>query len=168
MPELTGSSEILKGIEAVPQLDGYVTTTPKSTANIIFTSDEGDPVLASWQYGLGRTVAWTPDVQGIWTHGWMSWAESPRFWKNIMSWIIQQDMSKGYIIETEARGQEGLITVKAEDDAFMTASEIKGTLVDPDGNEQEINLLPGAPGEYKGFFSNLKSGVYVGYYTLWE
>jgi len=161
VPELAGFSEILKGIGAIPKLDGYVTTTPKSTANVILKSDEDDPVLASWQYGLGRTVAWTPDVQGIWTHDWMSWTESSKFWNNIMSWIIQQDLSKDYIIETGTKGQDGFITIKAQDDAFMTASMIKGTLVDPDGNKQEISLMPSAPGEYTGLFGNLKSGIYV-------
>ena len=39
MPSLAGYSDILKGIDAVPGLDGYVATTPKRTANIIFESD---------------------------------------------------------------------------------------------------------------------------------
>jgi len=161
IPKLAGSSDILKGIDAVPKLDGYVTTTPKQTANVVFASDEDDPVLACWQYGLGRTVAWTPDVQGIWTYDWMSWGDSPKFWKNVVSWIIQQNMSKGYTIETRIEGQDGIITVKAEDTSFMTASEISGTLIGPDGTKQEIKLLPGAPGEYTGTFRNLESGVYI-------
>jgi len=160
-PKLTGSSDILKGIDAVPKLDGYVTTTPKQTANVIFSSDEDDPILACWQYGLGRSVAWTPDVQGIWTYDWMSWGDSPKFWKNVVSWLVQQNMSKGYTIETSIEGQDGIITVKAEDTAFMTASDISGTLIGPDGTKQEIKLLPGAPGEYTGTFRNLESGVYI-------
>ncbi|HHW49001.1 MAG TPA: VWA domain-containing protein [Clostridiaceae bacterium] len=160
-PRLTGSFEILKGIDAVPNLDGYVTTTPKQTANVVFASDEDDPILACWQYGLGRSVAWTPDVQGIWTYDWMNWSGSSKFWKNVVSWIIQQNMSKGYTIETSIEGQDGIITVKTEDDAFMTASEVTGTLIGPDGTKQEIKLLPGAPGEYTGTFRNLLSGVYI-------
>lgn len=166
IPKLAGSSDILKGIDAVPQLDGYVTTTAKQTANIIFESDEKDPILASWQYGLGRTVAWTPDAQGIWTYDWMNWKDSSKFWKNTVSWLIQQNMSKGYTVESNIEGEEGVITVQAEDDAFMTASDIKGTLVGPDGIKQDIKLLPGAPGEYKGSFTGLKSGVYIADITL--
>jgi len=165
-PKLSGSSDIFKSIDAVPKLDGYVTTTAKKTANIILESDEEDPVLASWQYGLGRTVAWTSDVQGIWTYDWMNWKDSSKFWKNIVSWLIQQNMSKGYTVESDIEGQEGFIIVKAEDDAFMTASDVKGTLIDPDGIKKEITLLPGAPGEYKGSFTDLKSGVYIADITL--
>jgi Mg-chelatase subunit ChlD len=165
-PKLAGASEILKGIEEVPQLDGYVTTTAKKTANVVFVSDEEDPILACWQYGLGRTAAWTPDAQGIWTYDWMNWEDSPKFWKNVMSWLIQQNMSKGYTVESGNEGQNGFITVKAEDDAFMTANDVKGTLIGPDGIKQEIKLLPGAPGEYKGFFAGLKSGIYIADITL--
>ena len=165
-PKPAGSSDILKGIDSVPQLDGYVTTTAKQTANIILESDEEDPILASWQYGLGRTVAWTPDVQGIWTYDWMNWKETSKFWKNAVSWLVQQNMSKGYSVKSDIEGQDGIITVQAEDDAFMTASDIQGTLVSPDGSKQEIKLLPGAPGEYTGSFTDLKSGVYIADITL--
>lgn len=166
IPRAAGYSDILKGIDAVPQLDGYVATTAKQTANVILESDEKDPVLASWQYGLGRTIAWTPDAQGIWTYDWMNWEDSGIFWKNTVSWLVQQDMSKGYTVESGIEGREGFITVKAEDDAFMMATDVKGTLVGPDGGKQEIELLPGAPGEYRGSLSNLKSGVYIADITL--
>jgi Mg-chelatase subunit ChlD len=166
IPRQSDSSDILKGIDAVPQLDGYVTTTAKQTANIIFESDEKDPVMASWQYGLGRTVAWTPDTQGIWTYNWMNWKNASLFWENTVSWLIQQNMSKGYSVKSEIVGQDGIITVQAQDDAFMTASEVNGTLVGPDGVQQEIKLLPGAPGEYTGSFTDMKSGVYIADITL--
>lgn len=166
-PELYSNSEILNGIDKVPQLEGYVATAPKDTANIIFVSDEGEPVLASWQYGLGRTVAWTSDAQGMWTYDWMRWENSPKFWKNIISWIVQQDLSKGYTIESKIEGQEGIITVKADKkDEFMTANDIRGNLVGPDGDIQEIKLIPYAPGEYRGSFKGDKSGLYIADITL--
>lgn len=165
-PRLSALSDILKNIDAVPSLDGYVSTTAKETANVVFTSDEGDPVLATWQYGLGRTVAWTPDAQGIWTYDWMNWEESPLFWKNILSWLVQQNLGKGYSIETGVEGLEGRITVKAEEDSYMTAESVGGVLVGPDGTKQEIALSPSAPGEYTGTFQGGQSGVYIADLTL--
>ena len=97
----------------------------------------------------------------------MNWEDSGIFWKNTVSWLVQQDMSKGYTVESGIEGREGFITVKAEDDAFMMATDVKGTLVGPDGGKQEIELLPGAPGEYRGSFQHLKSGViYCRHYTF--
>ncbi|MCZ7667628.1 MAG: VWA domain-containing protein [Chloroflexi bacterium] len=58
-PDLVSNSPILAGITAVPPLYGYVGTSPKSTAQVILSTHLDDPLLAAWQYGLGRAVAWT-------------------------------------------------------------------------------------------------------------
>ena len=47
--------------EELPNLDGYQVTEAKPNADVILESGQKDPVLAQWQYGLGRVVAWTPD-----------------------------------------------------------------------------------------------------------
>ena len=33
-----------------------------------------DPLLAQWQYGLGRSVAWTSDSTGRWAKNWVGWS----------------------------------------------------------------------------------------------
>src|SRR5690606_5784146 len=55
-PTQTGSSPILSGITAVPPLYGYIGSSMKPAAQQILATDEGDPLLAAWQYGLGRSV----------------------------------------------------------------------------------------------------------------
>jgi len=167
IPVLRGYSEILKGINAVPGLDGYVATTAKSSANVIFESDEGDPILASWQYGLGRTIAWTPDIHGVWTNDWMGWENASVFWKNAVSWLVQQSLGRGYTVDAEIEGKKGTIIIRAEDNAFMTYDRATGTLIGPDGTKQEIELNPGAPGEYRGTVENLSNGVYIADITLY-
>jgi Mg-chelatase subunit ChlD len=110
-PNIKSWSEILKGIDAVPSLDGYVGTTAKNAAQVIFASDSDQPVFTVWQYGLGRTAAWTSDVKGAWTGNWLKWEQSPAFWKNTLSWLIQRhtvedySISGGLALESEdARG----------------------------------------------------------------
>ena len=34
-------------------------------------SDKGDPILAHWQYGLGRAVAFTSDAKAKWARDWL-------------------------------------------------------------------------------------------------
>src|SRR5262249_46603246 len=55
-PQLRSSSEVVRGIGAAeyPNLLGYVATTPKPRAETPLWTDKGDPLLAHWQYGLGR------------------------------------------------------------------------------------------------------------------
>lgn len=52
---------IVANVVEMPLLYGYIGTTPKDQAEMIL-SIEGEPLLSTWQYGLGRTMAWTSDV----------------------------------------------------------------------------------------------------------
>ena len=98
VPKYESTSAILKGLDALPQLDGYVGTTGKDTAQVILSSDADQPVFAVWQYGLGRTAAWTSDVKGAWTAKWMKWEQWPVFWKNVLSWLIPRYTAEDYSV----------------------------------------------------------------------
>jgi hypothetical protein len=63
------------GATGLPQLQGYVATTPKPAAQVVLISNLGGPVLTVWQYGLGRVVAWTSDALGLWTADWLRWGQ---------------------------------------------------------------------------------------------
>jgi Ca-activated chloride channel family protein len=65
VPTQVAQSEILKGIplDDMPFLLGYVGCQGKDRATISLVSDYGDPVLASWTFGLGRAVAFTSDAK---------------------------------------------------------------------------------------------------------
>ena len=88
VPAIVASHPILTGLGALPQLDGYVATTPKPAAQVVLTSSLDDPVLATWQYGLGRVVAWTSDALGLWTANWLRWSDAARWWANLVTWTL--------------------------------------------------------------------------------
>ena len=69
LPQVTAPSPIMLGLtgSTLPTLGGYVTTAARPRAVTALTSDKGDPLLAHWQQGLGRVVAWTSDTSGPWT-----------------------------------------------------------------------------------------------------
>jgi hypothetical protein len=54
-PTQVSSSPILAGIRETPALYGYVATSPKATAQVVLETQQSDPLLAQWQYGLGRS-----------------------------------------------------------------------------------------------------------------
>ena len=64
-PVRTSDSPILTGLdEGFPQLLGYNGSTIKPAAQSVLVTGRDDPLLAQWQYGLGRAVAWTSDATG--------------------------------------------------------------------------------------------------------
>src|SRR5512138_1272722 len=50
--------EIMQDVhwDQAPPLGGYVSTTAKPSADLLLMSNQRDPVLAAWRYGLGRAV----------------------------------------------------------------------------------------------------------------
>lgn len=160
-PELVSSTEILKGIDAVPQLDGYVATTAKATARTIFRSDTKDPVLAVWQYGLGRTAAWTSDIRGIWTSKWSAWQDAPVFWGNLSGWLIQKNLNVGYNVEASIQNGKGVISLSTELEKMLYEESVKGILVTPDGKKEEIRLDAVRPGLFEGVIDKDEPGAYI-------
>jgi len=89
-PRVTAAGDLLSGVslDAFPQLTGYVVTTAKPGAEVYFTSTKEDPVLAGWQYGLGRAVAWTSDAKGQWTAGLLQSPASSQLFSRMVAWTL--------------------------------------------------------------------------------
>jgi hypothetical protein len=82
------SSTIVNGLTRVPPLFGYIITTPKPLATVVLSSPKSDPILAEWQYGLGRAVAWTSDSQGRWTSDWLRYGQTQGIWASMVNWVL--------------------------------------------------------------------------------
>jgi len=84
-PEILKHAEILNdvGMETAPALKGYVRFITKPTAETILQLDRHDPLLARWQYGLGRSAVFTSDAKTRWAADWVSWKGYDRFWTNL-------------------------------------------------------------------------------------
>lgn len=160
-PALKDWSQILKGINAIPELDGYVATSMKDTGRLILSGPDDDPILATWQYGLGHTAAWTSDTNGLWTGQWMSWSDSPRFWTNLTSWLIQKDLNKNYTVDTSYVDGKGVIKIENISGEETSIPIIAGLLITPEGEKKEIVLEASAPGVYTGTFIPEGQGVYM-------
>ncbi len=89
-PHLRSPSPILRGFQPqdVPQLGGYDITTPKDELLVALTSDQGHPLLAQWNYGLGRVVAFTSETGPLWAGKWLAWDDFARFWSQTVRWTM--------------------------------------------------------------------------------
>lgn len=161
-PTLAGRSPILSGITAVPPLTGYVGTSPKNTAQVILETHLGDPLLAAWQYGLGRAVAWTSDATGRWALDWVRWDGFPVFWAQAVRWTISQERDSS--VETMVSFDEGsaqlTVDVRAENGVFLNSLQMEANVVAPDGQVTNVQLAQIAPGRYAGAFTPTTDGAY--------
>ena len=104
-PIQTSSSPILRGLDAgLPQLLGYNGTTDKPAAQTVLVTARDDPLLAQWQYGLGRSVAWTSDSTGRWAKDWVGWNGFNRFFSQLVSWTFPGEETGGIEATFETTG----------------------------------------------------------------
>ncbi len=164
-PVLTAVHPIMQGIDATPQLYGYVTTTAKPTAQIILRGPEpySDPILAAWQYGLGRTVAFMSDATSRWGADWVNWDGYPTFWSQAIRWTITERTNQN--LETQVIMDDNLarIVVDARDNAglFLNGLDLQASVVySGDSSAQRVQLRQVAPGRYEGSFVPENEGAY--------
>jgi uncharacterized membrane protein len=163
-PAITASSPIIRGLDAgFPSLLGYNGTTSKAAATTVLVSGRSDPVLAQWQYGLGRSVAWTSDATGRWARSWVGWDGFTRFFGQLVAWTFPGEEAEG--IEASFVPGPGGTTLRVESvgpdgsprDFYATSV----VLVDPALEQRRIDLAQVAPGVYEASVGDLAPGAYA-------
>jgi uncharacterized membrane protein len=162
-PERSSPSPILEGMGGLPALQGYVGTSPKGGGQIVLVSDAGDPVLAQWQYGLGRVVAWTSDAKGQWAKEWVGWQEFPRFWAQAVRWSTGTEAGGALQPRVEVQGGTARITVDATapDGSYLNDLTASASVVGPDNLTSTVTLRQSTAGRYEGSFAATEEGAYL-------
>ena len=161
-PTVEIPSPILKAIESVPALRGYVLTTAKGRATVILKGPEKeqvDPVLATWRYGIGKTAAFTSDLSPNWGAEWVQWQGYLPFVKQLVTDISRTKREGHLQMRAFASGGTGVVNV--EDfhprDSFL---EVAATVSGPHGRSERIRLRQTAPRRYEGRFGLWGKGRY--------
>ncbi len=90
------SSEILNGIDPakIPPIDYYALATPKEGAQVPLSVARGEtpstPLLAAWQYGLGRSAILAIDPDSLASLSWIRWDRYAEFWSQLVAWTMRQ------------------------------------------------------------------------------
>ena len=161
---VTGRSAIIDGISSFPPLRGYVATTPKTAAQRILSGPEpySDPLLASWQYGLGRVVAWTSDASARWANEWVTWDDFSRFWGQTVNWSINAGANNNLETRITLEDEHARIVVDARDNLgqFLDGLQLSSAVLNPTGDSRRIPLQQTAPGRYEATFKPRNEGAY--------
>ena len=128
--------------QELPQLRGYVRTRAKPTAEVVLSSDNNDPILAQWQYGRGRAIAWTSDVGADWAEMWLAWDGFAPFLRQAVQWVSPLPGAVGDSPRAAAVFADGaaVIEVDAVDAAgrFLNGLATNLAVVGPDGAGQTL------------------------------
>jgi hypothetical protein len=164
-PQLRSKTELVSGIGAqeYPQLLGYVATTPKARAENPLVTDKGDPLLAHWQYGLGRAVAFTSDAKPKWGKIWLNWEKYRQFWSQIGQWSLRRLDTADFDTQVIVDKGEGFINVEAVDEQgnYRNFLNLQATVVSPKGERQTVHVEQTGPGHYETHFPTKDVGAYL-------
>jgi uncharacterized membrane protein len=163
-PIQTSSSPILRDITGgFPKLLGYNGTTAKPAAQTVLVTGRDDPLLAQWQYGLGRSIAWTSDSTGRWARNWVGWQGFSKFFSQLVGWTFPGEESGGIEASFADRGGRTYLRVNSvnSDGSGRDFYSTTVALIGPDLAASTVNLSQVAPGVYEAPVANLESGAYA-------
>ncbi|MEK7277142.1 MAG: glutamine amidotransferase, partial [Chloroflexota bacterium] len=166
-PSQISPSPILEGITEAPQILGYVGTTAKDTAQTILISNladgSRDPILAAWQYGLGKAVAWTSDTTGRWGTHWVSWSGFPTFIAQAVRFTINESVQSDITADVKLNGETATLSADAYDNNgdFINNLSLLANVVAPDGSTQTVRMTQTASGRYEAAFTPTLPGAYL-------
>ena len=164
IPQYVKPTQVLIGIdlELAPFLLGYVATQPSPTAEIFLVSHRGDPLLASWQYGLGKSVAFTSDAKARWASDWLEWPGYGKFWTQLVRDTMRKATLSNFQAEISQEKGVAHLAIDALDDAgdFLNALDNEISLISPDLKKKELTVTQTAPGRYELDFPTQDVGPY--------
>lgn len=148
-PKILSNHEILSGVktsDGIPSLLGYIGTSIKENAVEILSSSHDEPILAAMQYGIGRTVSFTSDINGQWSKNYLAWEYGPQLIKNMVYFTIPKYGEDGYLNITQ-EGNEAKIEFYS--DKISKDATVNGVFNGENGEEGSFELSQVEPGKFE-------------------
>lgn len=166
-------SELTRNTSArsIGSLHGYVATEAKARATVglvVPDDDQQHPLLAHWQFGLGRSVAWTSDAKGRWARDWVGSENYTTLWRQVARWVLGGDSPDNIAVDTSIRSGRLSITADAFDGLgeFQNFLSGEARVIAPDLAVHRLNLQQTGPGRYEAAFPVDQDGSWLVGVTL--
>ena len=164
-PVPANPSPILRGIDTakLPVLKGYNGTTAKHTARIDLLTPRGDPLLASWQYGLGRAASWTSDFKGQWAAELVAWDGFPRLVAQLAAWLVPPAEEEGLTARVSQQEQDSLFHLGVSDAQGSPLNNLIASahVIRPDLKTEDVELKQVGAGQYEVTAQFDEPGTYL-------
>lgn len=167
VPRLVTPSQLVEGLDfgEMPDLGGYGYSKLKPEARMVLSVSQGertDPLLAVWNYGLGRVAALTVSLSDG-AEAWVGWKELGPFWGQLLRWTARERAPA----DVRVRAVPGRATTRLELESELAWDEasLRGRL---SWGDQSFDLSFAA--QNRGVYSSTVPSVKEGFaeLTLWS
>ena len=157
-----GDYPILAGIDRVPKLYGYIATSEKELAQTYIRSHEDHPILAGWNYGLGRSVAFTSDVKLGWGADWIEWENFGKFWGQVLNWVLPSiDEAGDFDLTATHQNGRGKLLIDMASTIGTHKITFDARIARPNAKGEAVELSRVTPTQYSGTFPVRARGSYL-------
>lgn len=165
LPKPVAGEEILRGLAAgsLPPLLAYCLSDARPLARVGMRTDKDDPLLATWQFGLGTSLAFTSDAQPRWAARWVPWDGFGTFWAQAVRAISRRASTNAYDLRTELGAGRGKIVLDARSPSGASLDNLQPDvrISTPSGRSIRATLTQQGPGRYEGTFDTPEIGSYI-------
>ncbi len=165
-----GGDELLSGLDDFqpPPLRGMVLTSAKSdplvSVPLKAENGYGDPILASWRVGLGRSAVFTADAARQWSAAWVASDRFGAFWRQVVRDVARPAVSTEFDARIVRDGSHGRLIVDAAGQGGSAANFLNfgGNVVGPDARSggDNVQLHQTGPGRYEAPIEMPAAGSY--------
>jgi Mg-chelatase subunit ChlD len=172
--EVTASVPAVRGLVGanLPDVGGLDMTRlkPLATADITTgrlttggggTASPRAPLLAQWQYGLGRVAVWTAGLAQAWA---AKWSAKAGLWNDTVRWLlpgVPVQVLWPRLLDAYPGGAPAVaVDTVANAGVAPTAPFLAASVLPPRGKAVRITLAETATGRYAGMLPDAGPGVY--------
>src|SRR5262249_16823929 len=126
-------------------------------------SEDHDPILARWQYGLGRAVMFASDFKDRWGAEWLRWNGYSKFLSQLVRETMRLNESDDFNFRVERANDSAKMTIDAVEivGRFRNKLQPEVRVVAPDQSVSLVKVSQIGPGSYEAQFPLRQRGSYV-------
>ena len=159
-PKVTSNDAVVRGLTSSPALLGYVATTAKPSASTqLVVGEDEDPLLATWQIGLGRATSWTSDLAARWSQRWATWDGYVDFWSSVVKGVLPSGSGVAGV-RAVVDGDRMRVFVESET-PFEDGAVAEARVFAPDGSVSVVRLDRTGESVFVGEVSAASPGAYA-------
>jgi hypothetical protein len=162
---VTRQVEAFKGIQfqSAPRLLGYVQVKAKPIAEVLLEAHKDRPLLARWQFGLGKAMVFTSDVKDRWAVDWLKWNGYSKFWSQTVRETMRRQNESDIDFHVERENDFAVISMEAAGGGgrIRDRLQMQVHVVAPDQSSFVVDIPQIAPGVYESRIPLKQQGTYI-------
>ncbi|MCY2927148.1 MAG: VWA domain-containing protein [Planctomycetota bacterium] len=117
----------LKGlaIDEMPALTGVVPTKAKDSVEEILWTEGNKPLLAEWQFGLGKVACFASDAKNAWAQDWISWQKYSTFWIQVAQSVLRPPQPFHVRVRSNCGGNKTIFTFQIQDSQGRSVNDLE-------------------------------------------